>query len=48
MHRKLYGAAVWLFCLAAAAALMCLVYSGGQTEQVFEGTLVRAGQTVLA
>ena len=47
MHRKLYGAAVLLFCLAAVA-LMCLVYSGGQTEQVFEGTLVRARQTVLA
>ncbi len=45
MHRKC-AAVLLVFCLAAAAALVCLVYSGGQTEQVFEGTLVRAGRTV--
>lgn len=46
MCKKKSGLAVLFLCIFIIAAAFCLIYSNKGAEQVFEGTLVRAGEMV--
>lgn len=46
MCKKKCGLAVLFLCMFIIAAAFCLIYSNKEAEQVFEGTLVKAGEMV--